>query len=67
MISIKLKEAIKDSGKIEEQYGGFDILVLDKEQFPWATVFELLIDSGFQIWKNKKNSHIEINSKPEVG
>ena len=67
MISIKLKEAIKDTGKIYEQYGGFDILVLDNEKFPWTTVFELLIDSGFQIWINKKNSHIEINSKPEVG
>ena len=66
MISIKLREAIKDTGKLEEQYGGFDILVLDKEKFPWAAVFELLIDSGFQIWIDKKNSHIEINSKPEV-
>ena len=67
MISIKLKEVIKDTGKIDEQYGGFEILVLDKEKFPWTAVFQLLIESGFQIWVKKKNSYLEINSKPEVG
>ena len=67
MIAMKLKDEIKDTGKIDEQYGGFDILVLDNERFPWPSVFEMLIDSGFQIWINKKDSHIEIISKPEVG
>ena len=67
MIFLKLKETIKNTGKIEEQYGGFDILVLDNKEFPWTSVFEMLIDSGFQIWISKKNSNIEIISKPEVG
>ena len=67
MIFLKLKEAIKNTGKIEEQYGGFDILVLDNKEFPWTSVFELLIDSGFQIWISKNSSHIQIISKPEVG
>ena len=67
MIFLKLKETIRNTGKIEEQYGGFDILVLDNKEFPWASVFEMLIDSGFQIWISKKSSHIEIISKPEVG
>lgn len=67
MIFLKLHEVIKETGKIDEQYGGFDILVLDNDQFPWTAVFEMLIDSGFQIWINKKDSHLEINAKPEVG
>ena len=67
MIFQKLIEAIRETGKITEHYGGFDIIVLDNEKFPWTSVFEMLIDSGFQIWINKKNSHLEIISKPEVG
>ena len=67
MIYQKLKSAIGNTGKLEEEYGGFEITVIDNEKFPWNDVFSLLIDSGFQIWINKKNLHIQILSKPEVG
>ena len=61
-----LKKAIGSTAKIVEDYGGYEITVIDNEKFPWVEVFSLLLDSGFQVWINKKNSHIQIMSKPEV-
>ena len=66
MIYQKLKSAIGNTGKLEEEYGGFEITVIDNEKFPWEQVFSSLIESGFQIWIDKRNSHIQIMSKPEV-
>ena len=63
---LRLKEIIKDTASIEEDYGGYEITVVDEEKFPWVRVFSLLIDSGFQIWIDKKDSRIQIMSKPEV-
>jgi len=62
----KLRVKIGKEGKIFEDYGGYEILVLNSEKFPWKDVFEMLIDSGFQVWIVKNNSHIQIESKPEV-
>ena len=62
----KLRTKIGNEGKIVEDYGGYEILVLNPEKFPWKEIFEMLIDSGFQIWIVKNNSHIQIESKPEV-
>ncbi|WP_299293058.1 hypothetical protein [Nitrosopumilus sp.] len=62
----KLRTKIGTEGKIFEDYGGYEILVLNSEKFPWKDVFEMLIDSGFQVWIVKNNSHIQIESKPEV-
>ena len=61
-----LKKKIGDTANIVEDYGGYEITVTDNKNFPWKDVFSLLIDSGFQIWINKKNSYIQIMSKPEV-
>ena len=67
MIYQKLKSLVGNTGKIEEEYGGFEITVTDDENFPWKDVFLSLIDSGFQIWINKTDFHLQIMSKPEVG
>lgn len=61
-----LREKIGDSGKTVEDYGGYEITVTDEKKFPWKDVFETLIDSGFQVWIHKQNSHLQIISKPEV-
>lgn len=61
-----LRDKIGETGKTLEDYGGYEITVLDAKNFPWNDVFEILIDSGFQVWIDKKNSHIQIISKPEV-
>jgi len=64
---ITLKSKIGETGKVEEDYGGYEITVTDNENFPWHEVFLLLIDSGFQIWINKgEHSQIQIMSKTEV-
>ena len=61
-----LKKTIGSTSKIAESYGGYEITVTDNEKFPWVEVFSLLLDSGFQVWIDKKNSHIQVMSKPEV-
>lgn len=61
-----LKKIIGTTAKIVENYGGFEITVTDIKKFPWVDVFSLLLDSGFQVWIDKKNSHIQVMSKPEV-
>lgn len=61
-----LKRVVGTTARIEEDYGGYEITVVDHEKFPWVKIFSLLLDSGFQVWINKKNSHIQVMSKPEV-
>ena len=61
-----LKKKIGSTANIVEEYGGYEITVTDDEKFPWVEVFSLLLDSGFQVWIDKKNSHIQVMSKPEV-
>lgn len=61
-----LKKMIDNTAYVVEDYGGYEITVIDNNKFSWNEVFSLLIDSGFQIWINKKNSHIQIMSKTEV-
>ncbi len=64
---IILKSKIGKTGKVEEDYGGYEITVTDNEKFPWYEIFSLLVDSGFQIWINKNgHAQIQIMSKPEV-
>jgi len=54
-----LKKKIGNTANVVEDYGGYEITVNDNENFPWNEIFSLLIDSGFQIWINKKNSQIQ--------
>ena len=61
-----LKKKVGATARVDEDYGGYEITVKDIEKFPWYDVFSILLDSGFQIWVDKKNSHIQIMSKPEV-
>ena len=62
----RLVAKIGNTGIVAEDYGGYEITVTDNEKFPWEQVFSMLLDSGFQIWVGKKNSHIQLMSKPEV-
>lgn len=61
-----LKKKIGNTAYVVEDYGGYEITVIDSNLFPWNDVFSLLLDSGFQVWISKKESHIKIMSKPEV-
>ena len=62
----RLRIKIGNTGKLSEDYGGYEIIVTDPQNFPWNDVFEMLVDSGFQIWIDKHGSQIRIESKPEV-
>ena len=65
---LKLKDKIRTTGIVTEDYGGYEITVKDNERFPWSDVFLLLLDSGFQIWidKGDDGSQIQVMAKPEV-
>ena len=62
----KLIELIGSTGKVIEDYGGYEIIVTDNKEFPWFDVFNMLVESGFQIWIDKKGDQIQLMSKPEV-
>ena len=61
-----LKEKVGNTARVAEDYGGYEITVVDNDKFPWYDIFSLLIDSGFQIWINKTDAVLQIRSKPEV-
>ncbi|WP_299291163.1 hypothetical protein [Nitrosopumilus sp.] len=62
----RLIERVGSTGKVIEDYGGYEIIVTDNKEFPWFDVFNLLVENGFQIWIVKENDHLQIMSKPEV-
>ena len=62
----RLQTAIATTGKVFEDYGGFKIAIKDNDNFPWEHVFNMLANSGLQIWVVQENSHLQIKSKPEV-
>lgn len=62
----KLKRTIGSTARLVENYGGFEITVIDTEKFPWVDVFTMLLDSGFQVWINKTDPYLQIISKQEV-
>jgi hypothetical protein len=49
-----LREAIGTSGRVEEEYGGYQITIQDPECFPWYKIFNMLLDSSsFEVWLEK--------------
>ncbi len=46
----KLKSIIGDTGEVMEHYGGYKIHVKDEINFPWAKIFNFLLDLSFELW-----------------
>jgi hypothetical protein len=62
----QLKKLVKDMGKIDSIYGGFEIRVDNPTRFPWYKILDLLIEIGHEIWICKKEDTIHITSKPKI-
>ena len=62
----RLKKIVKDTGKVNYVYGGFEIKVSKPDLFPWYKVFNQLIEIGQEVWINKIEDRINITSKPRV-
>ena len=61
-----LKNMIGNNGKVEDVYGGYEIMVNNIDQFPWYKIFMFLLESSFEVWMVKSNSKLIIMSKPAV-
>jgi len=62
----RLERIVKDHGEVNSLLGGFRINVLQPTSFPWYDVINELIEIGQEVWINKVEGSIRINSKPEV-
>ena len=61
----RLKKMVKDTGKVNSVYGGFEIGVSKPTLFPWPKVFNLLTEIGQEVWINKREGKIYITSEPK--
>jgi hypothetical protein len=61
-----LRNIIGDTGSVGEVYGGYEIIVNNKEKFPWNETFSYLLDSSFEVWMVKSETNLIIMSKPAV-
>ena len=61
-----LRNIIGDTGSVGEVYGGYEIIVNNKEKFPWNETFSYLLDSSFEVWMLKSETNLIIMSKPAV-
>ena len=57
---------IGNNGKVEDVYGGYEIMVNNIDKFPWYKIFMFLLESSFEVWMVKSNSKLIIMSKPAV-
>jgi hypothetical protein len=62
----RLKEAVKGTGEVNSEYGGFEIRVLKPNLFPWYKVVKELIEIGQEIWIDEKEGKISITSEPKT-
>ena len=62
----ELVDAIGASGRVEEEYGGYQITIRDVEAFPWYKIFSMLLESSFEVWLEKTEGSLQIVSKPVV-
>jgi hypothetical protein len=61
-----LKKIVKDTGRIDSVYGGFEVKVLKPKSFPWHQVINQLIEIGQKVWVEKKEGKIYIVSEPNI-
>ncbi|MBI4258294.1 MAG: hypothetical protein HY619_05000 [Thaumarchaeota archaeon] len=60
-----LEGMIGDTGNVRDEYGGFDITVVDPDRFPWHGVLKLLTES-FEVWVDRREQGLAITAKPRA-
>ena len=63
---VEVIKIVGDAGVVTPEYGGYEIMVVKPDLFPWHAVLDLLIETGQEIWITKKDAKIRINTEPKV-
>ncbi len=59
-----LRTLVGTTAQVEDCYGGIRITVLDPARFPWQSVLESLTELRHEVWIRKRDTGLEIVSKP---
>jgi hypothetical protein len=61
-----LCKQVAPAGTVEGVYGGFEIVVIDENAFPWANVLRRLVQSGHQVWLEERKGKLVIMTQPSI-
>jgi hypothetical protein len=61
----RLKKMVKETGKVQSVYGGYEITVTKPNLFPWHKVIRELLEIGQEVWVNKKEGKLRIRTEPK--
>ncbi len=62
----KVIKIVGDTGEIIPEYGGYEIMIVKPDLFPWHAALGLLIETGQEIWITKKDGEIIIKTAPKI-
>jgi len=61
---LELTQIVRDTGDVSGYLGGFEIIVLKENEFPYPIVFDYLSSISHDIWVVKREERIVIKTKP---
>ena len=61
-----LCKQVTHTGTMEGVYSGFEIVVNDEAKFPWATVLRGLLQSGHEVWIEKRKEKLVIMTQASI-
>ena len=65
-LELWLLKQIGSAGTVEPVYDGFEIRVTNESLFPWALVFQRLLQSDHSVWLDKKRGGLVIVTKASI-
>jgi len=61
---IELTQIVRDTGDVTGYLGGFEIVILKEDEFPYTLVLDYLLSMPHDIWIVKREEKIVIKTKP---
>jgi hypothetical protein len=65
-IKSSLDSIIGESGIVKMEFGGFVITILDNAKFPWYDTLNIIAGKCFDVWVNRKDTHLIIVAKQKI-
>jgi hypothetical protein len=62
----RVRKIVGDAGEVVSKYGGYEITVVRPDLLPWHEVFDLLIETGQDVWITRKHGKTSINTEPKA-
>jgi hypothetical protein len=59
-IEKKLKELVDGKGQLMIYYGGYEIVVNDKESFKWSELFDYVLHYNFNVYVGLKDGKLNV-------